>query len=459
MTVIEMPGVYVVETTSCPGMGDVATAVPAFIGFTERAPPGGVLRLFSMQDYTREFGGPHVPAIEVSIRTRGSVATVSPAAVAPEFRLPHAVLMFFQNGGGQCLIASAGGFDQPPAWPPIAAALARVKNITPGPTLLVCPDAVGLGYDGFSAWSRAALAQCAEMTDRFAILDTPFGSLPPDAIVDPPGSPGPGAAIDYTRSAFGTESLQWGASYYPDLVFSEPLPAAPDLSNVQARVDGGKPVGVDTLKTTDPVSYDAVAAWIASSGMVMPPSGAIAGIYTDVDNQRGVWTAPANRAVDGVLRPVVPIDDDTQGGLNVDPSGGKSIDVIRTFTGLGTLVWGARTLAGNDPDWRYVPVRRFVIMVEQSIQTALPQFVFQPNTEETWAVIRGTVSSYLTTLWRSGALQGAMASVAFSVQCGLGTTMTAQDILDGRLVLRALIAVTRPGEFVALTFTQQMTTG
>ena len=147
--------------------------------------------------------------------------------------------------------------------------------------------------------------------------------------------------------------------------------------------------------------------------LLLPPSPAIAGIYAMVDRTRGVWKAPANVSLNAVKRPQVPMSDLDQQDFNVDAENGKSINCIRQFTGRGNLVWGARTLAGNNNEWKYINVRRFFNMVEESCENAARQFVFEPNDANTWVRVRGMIDNYLTNLWRAGALQGAKPEHAF----------------------------------------------
>ncbi|MCK5229434.1 MAG: phage tail sheath family protein, partial [Desulfobulbaceae bacterium] len=115
-------------------------------------------------------------------------------------------------------------------------------------------------------------------------------------------------------------------------------------------------------------TYKNIVTAINEDLTVVPPSGAIAGIYCYVDKTRGVWKAPANVSLSNVAKLTERIDDEEQADLNVDVNGGKSINAIRFFTGRGNIVWGARTLAGNDNEWRYIPVRRFFNMVEESVK-------------------------------------------------------------------------------------------
>lgn len=187
----------------------------------------------------------------------------------------------------------------------------------------------------------------------------------------------------------------------------------------------------------------------------IPPSGAVAGVYARIDGTRGVWKAPANVSLNNVIGPAVKIDNSEQDDLNVTPTG-KSINAIRAFAGKGTLIWGARTLAGNDNEWRYVPVRRFFIMVEESVKKATEPFVFEPNDANTWVKVRVMIQNFLTLQWRAGALQGAKPEDAFFVHVGLNETMTAIDILEGRMIVEIGMAVVRPAEFIILRFTHKM---
>lgn len=189
---------------------------------------------------------------------------------------------------------------------------------------------------------------------------------------------------------------------------------------------------------------------------LLPPGGAIAGIYAKTDNERGVWKAPANLSLSAVISPAVKISHEQQAEYNVDVNSGKSINIIRSFTGKGTLVWGARTLAGNDNEWRYVNVRRFFNFVEESVKKATEQFVFEPNDANTWVKVQAMIENFLTTLWRQGALQGIKPEHAFYVAVGLGKTMTALDILEGRLIIEIGMAAVRPAEFIILRFSHKM---
>ncbi len=205
-----------------------------------------------------------------------------------------------------------------------------------------------------------------------------------------------------------------------------------------------------------PVFRD-IAEQLSRAMTLLPASGTVAGVYAAVDRTRGVWKAPANVSLADVSGPAVKINDQIQEDLNVTSSG-KSVNALRAFTGKGTLVWGARTLAGNDNEWRYVPVRRFFNMAEESIKKATEPFVFEPNDRNTWVRVRAMIENFLTVQWRQGALAGAVPQQAFFVKVGLGETMTAQDILEGRMIVEVGMAVVRPAEFIILRFAHKMQT-
>lgn len=204
------------------------------------------------------------------------------------------------------------------------------------------------------------------------------------------------------------------------------------------------------------VTYQSIVNEVSKRANLLPPSGAIAGVYAQVDTNRGVWKAPANVSLASTVNPWVKIDNRQQEDLNVDVNAGKSINAIRAFTGKGTLVWGARTLAGNDNEWRYISVRRFFNMVEKSVKLSTNWAVFEPNDTNTWIRVKAMIENYLTNLWKAGALAGSTPSAAFFVNIGLGTTMSQVDILEGRMNIEIGMAVVRPAEFIILKFSHKL---
>lgn len=188
---------------------------------------------------------------------------------------------------------------------------------------------------------------------------------------------------------------------------------------------------------------------------LLPASGAMAGIYTQVDEARGVFTSPANISVAGAIQPAISIDDGQQENLNV-PLDGKAVNAIRFFPGEGLLVWGARTLDGNSQDWRYISVRRTYIFIEQSINFGLEPYTFEPNTATTWTTVKSMIENFLSNFWQQGGLAGATPEDAYQVRIGLGTTMTPVDILEGYMRVSIKLAITRPGEYIDMEVAQRM---
>ena len=183
-----------------------------------------------------------------------------------------------------------------------------------------------------------------------------------------------------------------------------------------------------------------------------PPSGAMAGIYARSDNERGVHKAPANEVVRGCTGLSCSYNTGEQDILN--PLG---VNLIRAFPGRGIRVWGARTISSNGL-WKYVNVRRLFIYVEESIKANTNWVVFEPNSEALWSRVTRTIANFLATCWRDGALAGSSPSEAFFVECG-PTTMTQDDIDNGRLICQIGIAPVKPAEFVIFRITQKTATG
>jgi hypothetical protein len=271
------------------------------------------------------------------------------------------------------------------------------------------------------------------------------------------------------RNSIGTSNLSYGAAYYPWLrttlnyycdeslqaVSGAGLPAGTVLRKFPVAPSTTVEKPGESLFHVNSQVYATIKKELDKFKLILPPSSAIAGVYAAVDNTRGVWKAPANVSLSYVKEPCVKIDDEDQRDMNMTGSG-KSVNAIRTFTGKGVLVWGARTLAGNDNEWRYISVRRFYNMVEESVKKATEPFVFEPNDKNTWVKVKAMIENYLTLKWRDGALMGAKPEEAFFVHVGLGETMTALDIYEGRMIIEIGMAVVRPAEFIILRFSHKM---
>ncbi|MEM9452614.1 MAG: phage tail sheath C-terminal domain-containing protein [Myxococcota bacterium] len=428
-------------------MAEVSTAVPAFVGYTQKGgsydqgPPityiPQIAKISTMLEFEEIFGGPKIRGYSATTTGTGDderldALTREAPAAEPSFLLYHAVNLYFKNGGGPCYIATIGDYDTTvPAKAAFEAGLALIEQ-EDEPTLIVLTDAVDLPPADYHDLAQSALAQCAKLRDRFVILD----------VLDD-------ADVTGFRDGIGTNDLMYGAAYHPHLQTSLSYP------HDEASVT----VGGDTLATirsTKTALYSEIKLALAQQRITMPPSAAIAGVYASVDRDRGVWKAPANVSLASVVAPTLKISNDAQEGLNVDPTAGKSINAVRAFTGKGTLVWGARTLAGNDNEWRYVSTRRLFNQIEESTQKSTAFAVFEPNDETTWLKVRGMIESYLYRLWEQGALAGTSPEQAYYVNVGLGRTMTEQDVLEGRMNVEIGIAASRPAEFIVLKFTHKV---
>lgn len=529
------PGVYIEEKSAFPNSAvPVATAVPAFIGYTEKAERDKKslklvpTRISSYNEYLSYFGGAPKVSYDLNANEDENAPQIYDLQVDrnSNFILHSSMRMFFANGGSDCYVVSAGTFQEAAETGVQKAALeAGIAPLLkePEPTMLVIPEAVLIEEpaDCF-ALQQAMLMHCGfEMRNRFAILDVYNGHTERNFADDD--------VIKVFRSGVGTNFLQWGAAYYPwmecsivqasELDFThiknlgqasevidfeeaegddgKPVFTLPDTSGqapsslisvldmsvnddfknerinakrakeVKEEIkklagfqDGATPEDADvnslsqTLMAVSP-AFKAVLADLRKEMNLLPPSATMAGIYSLVDNNIGVFQSPANVSVGSVVKPSVNISSDNQEDLNL-PLNGKAVNAIRTFPGKGTLVWGARTLDGNSMDWRYVSVRRTVIFIEQSVKYAAEPYVFEPNVATTWTNLKALITNFLTNVWQQGALAGATAEDAFSVDVGLGTTMTPVDILDGIMRITVKLAVTRPAEFIVITFEQQM---
>lgn len=538
MATYKTPGVYVEEiSTLPPSVAEVATAIPAFIGYTQVGKQ--VKRISTLLEYEAEFGGAKPSAFTVTVNADKQITAIQRDTPTAEYLMYDSLRLYFRNGGGSCYIVSIGSYDKVPEKADFEAGLLELEK-EDEPTLIVLTDAVNLAEVDYYALGQAALGQCNKLGDRFTILDVVKGK------------------VGEFRQGIGINYLMYGAAYHPYLhtaltyTYQEELVkivglagdaptawrtafgengivieyngAAGDnphveiiegadealvfaideshtlrIENVAGKTganvvaawenwvddhdaqgftialngDGSDNVapiavtpldpvlagGVTTLadiKTSETALYNQIKAALNQVRIVLPPSAAIAGIYASVDRDRGVWKAPANVSVNAVIGPVIKITHEQQENLNVDTTAGKSINALRAFTGKGTLVWGARTLAGNDNEWRYVSVRRLFNMIEESTQKATAFAVFEPNDTTTWLKVKAMIDSYLYGLWQQGALAGPTSEAAYFVNVGLGKTMTAQDILEGRMVVEIGIAAVRPAEFIILRFTHKM---
>lgn len=438
MVIYRTPGVYVEEiSTFPPSVAEVSTAVPAFIGYTEAGKK--VARINTLLEYETIFGKAKPSKFTATASPTESVKVQRDTSAGEvDFLMYYSLSLYFKNGGGSCYIISIGDYSSTPVKADFEAGLAELEK-EDEPTLILLTDAVNLAAAEYYGLCQLALAQCSKLGDRFAVLD----------VLD-----GDSQKVDEFRDKIGTENLLYGAAYYPYLQTSLNYQFQEDQVKVAGLSDAGSSLAA--IKSTNTALYNQIKTAMTQQRVVLPPSSAVAGVYATVDRERGVWKAPANVSLAAVIGPVSKITHEDQENLNVDPDAGKSINAIRAFTGKGTLVWGARTLAGNDNEWRYVSVRRLFNMIEESTRKATAFAVFEPNDATTWLKVKAMIESFLYGLWEQGALAGPTPDAAYFVNVGLGKTMTTQDILEGRMIVEIGVAAVRPAEFIILRFTHKM---
>jgi uncharacterized protein len=461
------PGVYVVEIPKLPpSIASVETAIPAFIGYTEKAfrKEANDLRdvpwrIESLLEYEQYYGRAfkEVAGLQVVFDAssgRLDVQAKANEATRSKFLMYYALQMFFDNGGGPCWIVSVGNYVDGGGLindADLRRGLEEVEKVNEV-TLLNFPDAPNLTdvatyYDLY----KSALDQCVKLQDRFTVMDL---------FRDPANGNNWRADRDAMRSILSApvDVLKYGAVYFPKVYTTVDFEYEEDTVAIIAT--GGAPAlgaTLTELKNTNNAAYFQAKNALRNMENLLPVSSGVLGIYAQTDNSRGVWKAPANVGVDRVVRPEIIVSNEQQEDLNVDALGGKSINVIRKFEGRGpAIVWGARTLAGNDNEWRYISVRRFFNMAEESTKNATEQFVFEPNDRNTWVRVKSMIENYLTQQWKAGALQGTSTREAFYVKVGLGETMTELDLWEGRMIVEIGLAVVRPAEFIILKFMHKM---
>jgi hypothetical protein len=254
----------------------------------------------------------------------------------------------------------------------------------------------------------ASLAHCLKMKNRVVIIDPP-----------------PGLELDQAATVTGLSlpSSTYSVLYYPWVKVANPF-------------------------------YHAEMNPTADKTVDVAPSSFAAGMWSRIDGKRGVWKAPAGMGAGliGAAGLKYIIEDGEQDQLN--PLG---VNCFRNMPGGGRVIWGARTLATKaDPEWRYVPVRRTAIMIEQSIYNGIQWAVFEPNDHRLWSALRGNIGGFMNSLFRVGAFQGEKASDAYFVRCGLGDTMTQTDIDAGQVIVIVGFAPLKPAEFVIVRIQQKV---
>lgn len=497
-TDMKTPGVYIVEKNAFSNsVVEVDTAIPAFIGYTEKGFDANNIKpkkISSMLEYQSEFGG--APLVQFDVQcavSTGAACNMEPEHLAEvakhkiefiedgikytisfhyKYALYHSMLLYFANGGGTCYVVSAGQYNASEDDIQAAqytTAIASLKN-EKEPTLLVIPDAANSSANCAAIQEQMAF-HCEDVRNRVAIYDITVNRI--------------NQSQDIETQRGKLKETSYGVAYHPwlntsvlsdkditekNVVFSQKVEefikilkgknkitesiATYVLANVESDKISLKPEAHYCL-LQNARFYKHIIDIIKEQLNLLPPSAAIAGQYVSVDKARGVWKAPANVTLNSVIKPSLNFSDEEQAKLNV-PTDGKAVNLIRSFTGEGIKVWGARTLDGKSDDWRYVNVRRTMIFLEQSIKNAARAYVFEPNDANTWLNLKCMIENFLRNVWKRGGLPGATPEEAYMVRVGLGETMSSQDILDGIMRITVLVAISRPAEFIQVTFQQQM---
>lgn len=486
---MKTPGVYITEPNDFPNsVVSVETAIPAFIGYTQKARLNGravfntPVRITSLAEFTEVFGTGPCPLFTLSetSNTNGMLIAGKRYELLPDqqsaFLLYYSIWLFYLNGGSTCYIFSTGDYSSTKAETAFHTAIDQLKN-TQDITMLVIPELMLLSEQECARVQQKMIEHCSMMQNRMALLDVYGGYVLPTNNDDD--------VILRFRKNLPEHDLSFAAAYYPWLETSVSKPEECSFKNIKNTdllkqlllQDGQRTLApaqltqLEKLVNTLPdppdtgLAHQALMQLSACYGNIMsnvlkqinllPPSPAMAGIYTSVDQNRGVWKAPANISLNAVNAPSVQVDNTIQADLNV-PLSGKAVNAIRSFPGVGTLVWGARTCDGNSNDWRYINVRRTILMIEQSLRLAARAFVFEPNSSSTWNTLKSMFNTFLTDLWKQGALAGSTPQDCFSVEVGLGVTMTGDDIVNGIMRVSIKLAIVRPAEFIVFTFEQQM---
>lgn len=517
---IKSPGVYINELNAFPNsVVAVATAVPAFIGYTPQASYEGMSyanvaqKITSFSEFQQIYcyqnpDAPAPPSKQYSPQYYLVQQKSKPAdpnymvinnayySIVPDpntiYYLYNSIQLFYQNGGGAAYIVSVGSYGAPSGNPMTPGTQIINPNVQLGdlkrgldllkneqePTMYICPEATLLSVADNGTLMQEMLLLCTQTQTSVSVFDI-IGGRNPDPIM---------YTTDITtfRNNTGVQGLNYGTAYYPfigttvmgtqdidytnlfggDIKQLAPLinPAsspnaavATILSNIASPP--GPPLTVPQYNSSlinASKTYATIIKNILSTANILPPSGAMAGVMATIDSQDGVWQSPANVSIVGAASLPIRLSESQQENLNMDAVSGKSINAIRFFNGVGILVWGARTLDGNSQDWKYLSVRRTITMLEQSCKLAARAYVFEPNNKNTWEGVKAMIGSFLTMIWAEGGLMGATPSDAFSVDCGLGTTMTSDDILNGFMLVTVKVAVVRPAEFILITFQQEM---
>ena len=385
-------GVYVEEYKTRPISG-TSTNIAAFIGAANSGPYNTPVLVRSFQEFERTFGG---------------------YITAPRQYLAYAVDLFFKNGGGSAYIVRAAEL-------PVVRSLQNLSS----PVSKLQPAAVYKADDGPApALDLGAAVSALEKADDASIIAAPG---------------------IYGKDVYEKLIAHCSRMRYRFAILDMPQGCGAEQAKTIRRTEMVSPEGTAAtyhpwLQITDPVTKEKV---------FVPPSGAAAGVYAAVDTHIGVHKAPANVSLESVTGLETNIDMQQQELLNTN-----GICAIRAFSGKGFLIWGAITISER-PEWRHISTRRLMQHLERSIYNGTQWIVSQTNDAKLWVAVRTSVEEFLMNIWRAGGLAGAKPEEAFYIKCGLGATMTADDIMKGMMIIEIGAAVLRPGEFYRTTIVRQ----
>jgi phage tail sheath protein FI len=482
------PGVYVEEVPSgVRTITGVATSIALFIGWAPRGPIDRAVRLTSFADYERIYGG-------------------------LDFRsfLGYSLKQFYENGGADAYVlrvaaddaaASSTALDDlavsansPGDWS--NAYKVRLTRRTDDATrfridVLYAPDASAVIVESFENLSMTGSdprfvkaminGRSSYITVNPSSTDTPASQT---LDLDNPVNEGKvGTVISPADNSFRTKMLAafsaGGIVDRIDLFNLLCVPGLTDATAIQALqtrcrerrafmlVDCAEnesvtnaPAALANLTGADAINSAFYFPWVRAADPLQqgalrnfPPSGFVAGICARTDSQRGVWKAPAGieASANGAIGLSVTMSDQENGQLNP-----LAINCLRTMPNYGNIVWGARTLAGHNDrgsEWKYIPVRRLALFLEESLYRGSQWVVFEPNDEPLWAQIRLSLGAFMQNLFRQGAFQGASPRQAYFVKCDRETT-TQNDINLGIVNILVGFAPLKPAEFVVLKIQQ-----
>ncbi len=392
------PGIYVEEVAGgARPIGAVGTSTAAFVGV---APDPSVrvnepVAINNWDEFVRIF---------------------APGATPQGTPLSRAVFGFLDNGGTRCYVVNVGEGGQ----------IGSSGKRRGGVGVLETVDEVAIvaapGYTSVAAY-EALLSHCELMRDRVAILD------PPEVVDD---------ISALTRVGLGSDRPKPAAAGGDKP--AKPEDAGPPAEqSLRPRQSDYGAIYFPWIWVNDPLTGESVAT---------PPSGHMAGVWARTDGTRGVHKAPANEPIRGATDLTYRVTRGEQDILNP-----RGVNCIRAFSAEGIRVWGARTLAAEASEWRYISVRRLFNMLEESTADGTRWMVFEPNDPTLWRSIRRDIGAFLTRVWRDGALLGRTPQEAFFVKCDEETNPA--DVRDAGMVIAHIgVAVVKPAEFVVFKLSQ-----